>query len=336
MWTKRKHHRVFSQFHRWSGRLPAGYDADFLGTTWRTSYFSGFAPQPEERYEAPQHPLFDEEYFEWIDLLEAVASAKTRFTMLELGAGFGRWTARAAAAAKQRGLPYFLVAVEGEPTHFEWLMQNLQHNGVEPEHCQLIHAAVTGHDGTVGFQIGDPVDSYGQSIGGATLVKSVSLATLLLGHPLVDLIDMDVQGAELDILKAATGPLAEKVKRVHVETHSDVVHTGIHKMFRNLGWHPHFLFQGAAADKTPWGQIDFQGGTQSWLNPRLCAEEELRRARTVRNSLAWRTAKIGRATVDRLAPPGSFRRRLFNATLSGIGSRYRRDPQDIARRPMGW
>jgi hypothetical protein len=116
VWTKRKHHRIFSRFRRWSGRVPAGFAVDFLGTTYKTEYFTMWEQQ--ERYEAPQHPAFDEEYFEWIDLLEAVAWARDRFTMLELGAGFGRWTARAAAAAKQPGIPYFLVAVEGEPTHF--------------------------------------------------------------------------------------------------------------------------------------------------------------------------------------------------------------------------
>ena len=126
MWTKRRHHRVFSSFHRWSGRVPAGFDVDFLGSKYRTAYFTMYQPQPQERYAAPEHPSFDEEYFEWIDLLEAVASANGRFTMLELGAGFGRWTARAAAAATQRKLPYFLVAVEAEPTHFQWMIQNLQ------------------------------------------------------------------------------------------------------------------------------------------------------------------------------------------------------------------
>lgn len=80
-------------------------------------------PQPFDRNESPTYPPFDEEYFEWIDLLEAVAAAKDRFTMLELGAGFGRWTARAAAAAKQRDLSYSLIAVEAEPTHFDWMRE---------------------------------------------------------------------------------------------------------------------------------------------------------------------------------------------------------------------
>jgi FkbM family methyltransferase len=336
VWTKRKHHKIFSRFHRWSGRVPAGFDVDFLGTRYKTEYFTMWPPQPSERYAAPEHPAFDEEYFEWIDLLEAAASAKDRFTMLELGAGFGRWTARAAAAAQHLGLPYHLVAVEAEPTHFQWLLQNLQDNGLKLEDCRPIHAAVTDHDGTVGFEVGDPESSYGQAIGGTTEIQSVSLATLLLPPDLVDLIDMDVQGAELEILAAATAPLAQKVKRVHVETHSAGVHAGVDKLFRGLGWKPHFLFGGNSADTTPWGRIDFQGGTESWLNPRLCGTDELRNTRTVRNSVPWRTVNAARKVLDRVAPPGTLLRRAHNATLSGLGRKYRRDPDEAARRPMTW
>jgi FkbM family methyltransferase len=336
VWTKRRHHRVFSRFHRWSGHVPAGFDVDFIGSKYRTAYFTMYQPQPQERYAAPEHPPFDEEYFEWIDLLEAVASANGRFTMLELGAGFGRWTARAASASTQRNLPYFLVAVEAEPTHFEWLTQNLQDNKVKMQHCRLIHAAVAGKDGKVGFQVGNPENDYGQAIGGSTEIDAISLPTLLLPLDFVDLIDIDVQGAELDIVAAAPEPLAQKVKRVHVETHNGELHSAMLKFFRGLGWKSHILYTGNTADKTPWGRIDFQGGTQSWLNPRLCSKDEMSHTRTLQNSLAWRAMNFGRMAVDRLAPPESLRRRAFNATLSGIGSRYRRDPQDIARRPMDW
>jgi FkbM family methyltransferase len=288
-------------------------------------------PQPNATYAAPSYPPFDEEYFEWIDLLEAVTSAQGRFTMLELGAGFGRWTARAATAAQQSNLQYFLIAVEAEPTHFEWLKQNLQDNGVRLADCHLIHAAVTDKDGKIGFRTGDP-DGYGQAIGGTTEVEAVSLSTLLRPLDRVDLIDMDVQGAELEILSAAIQPLSQKVKRVHVETHSEQLHTSIIGLFRRLGWKPHFLYMFNTADKTPWGRINFQGGTQGWLNSRLCSNDELRNAHTFQNSIEWRTVDLGRRIIDRVAPPGTLRRRAFNATLSGLGSQYRRDSEDILHR----
>jgi len=332
---KYRHHEVFEGFRRWSGQVPSGFDADFLGSRYQTAYFAftpWFTPQPDARYETPSYPLFDEQYFEWIDLLEAVKSARGRFTMFELGAGFGCWTARAAAAAQQRNLPYSLVAVEAEPTHFEWLKQNLQDNGVMLADCRLIHAAVTGKDGRIGFSAGNPAGWYGQAIGGTTEVEAVSLTTLLRPLDRADLIDMDVQGAEFEILSAAINSLSEKVKRVHVETHSEQLHTSILRLFRGLGWKPRFLYMSNTADKTPWGRIIFQGGIQSWLNPRLCSKDELRYTRTLQNSMMWRTLNLGRRVIDRIAPPGTLRRRAFKATLSRVGNKYRRDPEDVLRR----
>lgn len=135
--AERKHHKVFLDFRHWTGLVPAGFEADFLGSRYRTSFFMLWPPRLHDRHIAPEYPPFDDEYFEWIDLLEAVAGATNRFTMLELGAGFGRWTARAAAAAQQRNLEYTLVAVEAEPTHFDWMLQNLQDNGLKLDDCRL-------------------------------------------------------------------------------------------------------------------------------------------------------------------------------------------------------
>jgi FkbM family methyltransferase len=331
-----KHNYIFAGFRRWAGSVPAGFDVDFLGTRYRTSFFTMWRSQPHDRDEAPTYPPFDEEYFEWIDLLEAVASAKNRFTMLELGAGFGRWTVRAAAAAKQRNVSYSLIAVEAEPTHFDWLRENLQDNNVDLANCRLILAAATGKDGKIGFQVGDAENSYGQAIGGNTEVEAISLSTLLLPCDLVDLVDMDVQGAELDILVSATELLVRKVKRVHVETHSQQLHTDILRLFRSLGWKPHFLYAGDTADKTPWGRINFQGGTQSWLNPGLCSRNELRETPTFQNSTVWRAMRLGRRLVDRVAPRGTLRRRVYESSLAGFGSRYRRDSAEASRRPMTW
>ena len=78
-------------------------------------------------------PPVDGEYFEWIDVLESVALARDRYTMLELGAGYGRWAVRAAAAVRQRGISEcHLVAVEADPVHFTWLQQHFCDNGLDP------------------------------------------------------------------------------------------------------------------------------------------------------------------------------------------------------------
>ena len=85
------------------------------------------------------YPSIDEEYFEWIDILESVSSAKTQYVMFELGAGYGRWAVRAARALRQHGaMPCHLVAVEAEPQHFEWLREHFGNNGLDPQAHTLI------------------------------------------------------------------------------------------------------------------------------------------------------------------------------------------------------
>jgi FkbM family methyltransferase len=331
-----RHHEIFSRFRRWSGVVPAGFEVDFLGSKCRTSYFRMMKAQPNDRHEAPEYPPVDEEYFEWIDLLEAAAWAKDRFVMMELGAGFGRWTARGAAAAKQLGLAYSFVAVEAEPTHFQWLEESLCENGVEPENFRLVNAAVTAKDGSIGFHVGDPFNNYGKSIGGPTEVPAVSLTTLLEPFERVDLVDLDVEGAELEILAAARGPLNRKVRRVHVETHSDRLHQKIENLLGKLGWRPLFVFGGDAADQTPWGRINFQGGVQGWINPKLHSLDELKRTQTVRNTLGWRSLKAARRALDRVAPGGTGRRKMIAGIFSGLAARYHRDSADAAQRPTDY
>ncbi len=93
----------------------------------------------------PPLPSVDEEYFEWIDLLESVLAAERSYTMIELGAGYGRWVIRAALALKQFNgqLPYRLIAVEAEPTVFQWLRQHFRDNEIDASKHLVIHGAVS-------------------------------------------------------------------------------------------------------------------------------------------------------------------------------------------------
>jgi len=287
-------HEIFLRFPRWQGEIPEGHCVNFLGVKTKIKYFTLlqtlFANSPDWRGD---YPIQNEEYFEWIDLLEAVANAKEHFRMIELGAGWGRWICNAAAALKQvNNLPYTLIGVEAEPTHFQWMMEHLAANGVDLNCCQLIQAAVAASDGEIGFDVGDHPrwgridDWYGQSIGGSTLVKSVSLNTLLEPLESVDLIDLDVQGAEYEILKAAAHQLQKKVKRVHIETHNRDVELGLRELFSRIHWINVYDYLCAINDspsgeqelwenRTEFGSIKFQGGVQTWLNAAFVNPEAL-------------------------------------------------------------
>ena len=347
------HHQVFQRFSRWSGVVPPDRIANFLGVMTRTNYghpyFSVSTPSSDAQVQQIDYPAFDEEYFEWIDLLESVAQAQGHFTMLELGAGWGRWVANAAIALRQfSGLPHTFVAVEAEPSHFQSITQHLADNAINPDGFQLIEAAVTDHDGEVLFQVGkhhwgDNYDWHGQSIiGGDHAVKSVSLATLLRPFSTVDLIDLDIQGAELSVLLAAADVINEKAKKIHIGTHSRRIEHGLRSLFSRLGWRSVYDFPCLSQTDTPWGSLAFLDGVQTWLNPlflyqpedelgllkerfassrkegdKLWAELEQAHAdqnelNLIRGSVSWKVIRRVRSLRDSLAPQGTRRRKLYD------------------------
>jgi len=291
-------HPIFERFKRWEGHVEGGWDVNWLGVKTRSAYYDIFSIPAEDRHvSVPPLPI-DEEYFEWIDLLEAVSAAEKSFTMLELGAGWGRWIVNAAAALHQRGLDdYTLVAVEAEPQHFRWLRQHVTDNGLDPAKLDLVPAAVAGVDGTARFEVGQSSSYYGQMIvevssgirarlnrvlgryndktavsdRGSRLghVRAVSLETLLRRFSLVDLIDADVQGAEADVFEPAARALDAKVRRVHIETHDHEVEPRLRALFSGLGWQPVWDFPCLGDSTTPYGPVHFEGGVQTWLNPKL-------------------------------------------------------------------
>ena len=85
---------IFAAFCGYNG--PETENIDWIGMRYDPAWWPWTA--------TPEPPTPSEDYFEWIDLLEAVAAAEDRFTMLDLGAGFGRWGIRGALAARQCGL----------------------------------------------------------------------------------------------------------------------------------------------------------------------------------------------------------------------------------------
>lgn len=279
------HHPVFKSFACWQGEVKAGFYTDFLGTITRAEYFS-LMSSPEygkTRFVQSDYPPFDEEYFEWVDLLEAVTGAKDRFTMIELGAGWGRWLCRAALALKQRDsrLPYHLVGVEAEPTHYRWMKEHLQDNNVNLSWCELIEAAVSDKEGVCRFYTGDAYTWYGQRMasriehdGRIREVKSVSLGGILKDLDGVDLIDLDIQGSELSVLSAVPANMWDKVKRVHIGTHSQKAERGIRKLFANLGWYKRYDFPANNVLFTHYGWISFQDGVQSWVNPEYIKSDD--------------------------------------------------------------
>jgi FkbM family methyltransferase len=306
-----QHHEVFSRFRRYSGKVPAGYQVDFLGTLISDKFnpgLRGVSPYPDgTTVQEVRYPLPDEEYFEWIDLLESVVAASGSYTMIELGAGFGRWAVRAAYAAQRYNpkLRCRVIAVEAEPTVYGWMREHFLNNGIKPSRHTLLHAAVTDEPGEVDFCIGGPRGSeydlppnawYGQFLTkGSTAfgecrpdgkycgfqvmlhtsgwrsirVPGVSLESLLQKLRRVDLIDLDIEGQELASLTSGAAQLDAKVKRLHIGTHGKEIEAGLRQLLSAHGWRCQADYPLVSTSETPWGPVSFNNGAQSWINPKL-------------------------------------------------------------------
>src|SRR5258706_7056983 len=164
-----------------------------------------------------------EELFEWIDFLEAVEQASGTFRFVEVGAGYGRWSVRALKAAEQRNLvDAKAIAVEAEPIHGEWLVRHMRANCIGTDRYRLVRGAVGATAGKQYFVVSAPDAAlnastwYGQALATAAAPLDVILADELV----IDLIDLDVQGAEAEFVETSAAFLKQRAKRLHIGTHS--------------------------------------------------------------------------------------------------------------------
>ncbi len=244
------------------------------------SDFESVAGDPSKTFRRPA----GSEITEWEALLDAIEEATGRLTMLELGAGYGRWTVTAAAALRRYRpeLKYRFIALEAEPTHYHWLKQHTRDNGLRrwsrDGNCNVMKVAVSARTGRERFFIGNPRDWYGQTLvrpenetadAPIAKVRTVTLSRLLRRLDRVDLIDIDIQGAELEVLTEAA-PALGRVRRIHVETHFDEIDERLPGVFERAAgnWQQEIAIPLGAVRTTRLGdQADYSGGgVQLWRN----------------------------------------------------------------------
>ena len=162
------------------------------------------------------------------------------------------------------------------------LLQHFADNDIDISRHKLVNAAVSARRGKVFFTQGNSEQWWGQAIlPSATyghgqgpevvneLIESITLDDLLSEELYVDLIDMDIQGAEAEVAAASIDTLRAKVRRVHIGTHSTDIEKALRKIFSRMGWQCRFDFAGGGTRDTLHGQVKFGDGVQSWLNPEL-------------------------------------------------------------------
>jgi FkbM family methyltransferase len=276
-------HRIFREFAPYDGWAEPGFERGFYGLNVRDWLFTGESKgYTDRRAVHVDHPPINEEYFEWIALLTTISKARGCFRIAEIGAGWGRWITSAAVLCRQKGIDVSLIGVEAEPSRFESMKMVLRDNDVNPDDHDLLQAAVAGRDGEVLLAGNDasrdvydhkmirPDQVFEWQIVPGNVIRSVpaySFATVCATHQAIDLVDIDVQGAEYDVLAGSFATVEWKIGVVHIGTHTRKVEKSLKKLFRANGWLNAFSYPCHSTVKTPFGRVTFVDGVQTWVNP---------------------------------------------------------------------
>jgi hypothetical protein len=258
-------------------RDAEGFAFNGLGARARLNYL------PAGRFDAANRLTVNELMFEWVSIAETIQAARNRYVMVDLGAGYGRWLVNAALLARRSGRTPFVIGVEAEDTHFLWMKEHLPDNQISPAEYRLFHAPITGKRQDVPFTIGHADDWYGQAVlpnpearfgdwpnAQVEMRRSIVLEDVIGDIPVVDLLDLDIQGMEGEVVSSSIGLMAQRVKRIHIGTHSHEIKDTLRELMTAAGWVPRFDSPcGTTNHPTPAGPVDFGDGVQSWVNPHL-------------------------------------------------------------------
>lgn len=124
-------------------------------------------------------------------------------------------------------------ALEPMPDNFELARRNLGRYG---DRATVLPLALAGSEGTVRFEGG----GTGGSIGGdngievKTTCMPALLATIPGGH--IDVLKIDIEGAEVDVFEAAPQQWLGKVDRIIVELHGPEIARKVHAILDANGW----------------------------------------------------------------------------------------------------
>jgi FkbM family methyltransferase len=188
-------------------------------------------------------------------------------TLMELGAGYGEWCLALTGVIKNHLIPTTIktiqcYAIEAEPTHKNWCKTHFDVYNIPGK---VVWGAVSDYNGDCRFSIlPRPADNYGQSITvGNGLLRTISnvarhkavlvpcftldkiISTCSVGH--VDVIHMDVQGAECRVINGAmktieAGKIDYWIIGTHGRSYSNTLPTLLKPYYENiLSLHPNSI-----------------------------------------------------------------------------------------------
>jgi FkbM family methyltransferase len=272
--------------HEVPGLRPTpGYLTNFLGVKIDPKFFPGILNERAGQVEGIPIPAnWHADIAEWGVALRAIDLSADTFTMIELGCGWGCWMNNTGVAARRAGRKVHVIGVEGDEGHVAFARESLATNGFAEDQITL-HRGIAA--AASGFALFPKQDLAGMNWGleavfGATEqqraeavasghydeLPMISLADLAVPHRRIDLLHIDIQGAEADFIDGCLDILGEKVAYILIGTHTKPIEGRLFETLVKTGWKLEMerpaIFD--ISSGAPSVRVD---GVQGWRNPKL-------------------------------------------------------------------
>jgi len=262
-----------------------GHNVNFLGVAVPIEVFDFLADTGGTLDEVPLPSNYHADMAEWAAAIRPIDLANKRFTMIELGSGWGCWMVNTGVVAKKRGLSVDLVGVEGDPKHVSLCHKTMASNGILPSEYSIVRGVASAASGVAlfpkrqpdesnwGFEpIFNATESMEQELvssGAYEALEMIPLHEVIGDRTLVDLLHLDIQGGEVDVIRGTLDILKEKVGYILIGTHSRVIEGELIGILQSEGWvleieRPAIFL--VSTDGTLQTAVD---GVQGWRNPKF-------------------------------------------------------------------
>jgi Methyltransferase FkbM domain len=222
------------------------HTTNFLGVKIRPAFLPEILGEKIGTVEAAPMPNnWHADIAEWASCLRAVELSGDRFSMLELGCGWGCWMSILGVTAKKAGKKIKLYGIEADDGHLDFARLAFVDNEIQDNEFELSYG-IAGKSSSIAMFpiIKSGVNWGGEAIFNPTntqLIKAmtgaykripvIDITKLLINEDKLDLLHVDIQGAELDLLQEIFELLCKKVSCVLIGTHSKQIEGGLFTLF---------------------------------------------------------------------------------------------------------
>lgn len=205
---------------------------------------------------------FHAETLEYVAVCDSVHRATSKYSIIEIGAGWGPWISLGGVLARNKGINNIhLIGVEAHPDRFELMKNQLLVNQLRPStnldvtdfngiHCKLLQGAASSESKTLWFPKVSVLDmgaaasheDHSDDYRGLNVQNfPVTGFTLeeIIGDLEVDMLHVDIQGAEFELLESGIDLINDRIKAMMVATHSRVIEGELIELLYQNGWYLH-------------------------------------------------------------------------------------------------